>query len=417
MYIKLRSSAFVLHILIAASTSAPLFAEFKGVKYPTKEGINSILLSINDLAYAGAFTVPAKEYGDSKMDFAEGTMEVNGDSMFIVGHVHDDAIAEFRVPSLVLSGRIQDLNSSGRPVQEFTTVIDRTIGGNPHELDQIVGLEVLDDSLVVNTIEYYDGAANNTLTTFVVEDAANLKESSVSRMHRMQGAARAAGWLSTVPAEWRHLLRASHISGASSGGPIIGRHSVGPSAFAINLNSSLPADRVVDIPTWELLGFSLDKPLHEDLFNEKRKNKIWTHLSEARYGFLVPGTSTYVTIGSSGGHDSGIGYKLERSDGKKCGGYCSKDLSDNYNYFWLWDAKQLLRVGMGELSPHELEPYEYGRWDLPFQTSEYGNFIGGASYDETRDLLYISILEANNELGAYDNPPVIIAYRVANPTN
>lgn len=387
------------------------------MKYPATGGVNPKLLSIDDLAYAGAFTVPAEEYGDSKMDYAEGIMEVNGDSMFIVGHVHDDAIAEFRIPKLVLSDRIQDLNSSGRPVQGFSTVIDRAIGGNPQKLDQIVGMEILDDSLVVNAIRYYDGSADNTHTTFVVKDAANLRESSVSRIHRMQGAARAAGWLSTVPAEWRHHLRASHISGASSGAPVIGRLSVGPSAFAINLTTSLPTGRKFDIPTWELLGFSLDKPLHDDLYNEELKNKIWTHQTEARYGFLVPGTSTYVTIGSSGGHDSGIGYKIVQSNGEKCGGYCSQDTSDNYNFYWLWDFKQLMRVGRGELSPHELEPYEYGKWDLPFQTSELGNYIGGASYDETRGLLYISILEANNELGAYDNPPVIIAYRVSSPIN
>ncbi len=405
-------SALVLQTFAVVSACAPLSQRFEGVDYPATEGVSSKLISIENVKFAGAFTVPPAKYGSSSMNYSEGVMEVNGGSMFIVGHDTEDAIAQFQIPRLVASGKISDLNSSGPPVQEFHRVLERTAGGNPQALDQIVGLELVNGSLVVNAIEYYDAPNDNTLSTFVISDANKIGSSAVSRIHSMQGLARASGWLSSVPVEWKHYLRASHISGASSGGPIISRHSVGPSAFAVNLDNQLPSNKAVTIPTLELLGFSLDQPLEGDLYNESGKNKLWTHLSQARYGFIVPGTSTYMTIGKSGGHESGVGYKVVQSDNHLCGGYCSRDVTDNKSYYWLWDMRQMFRVGKGELSPSELRPYESGVWDIPFQTSEVGNYVGGASFDEVEGLLYVSILRANNELGRYDNPPVIAAFRV-----
>ena len=50
---------------------------------------------------------------------------------------------------------------------------------------------------------------------------------------------------------------------------------------------------------------------------------IWNFLSEAVYGFIVPGTSTFAVFGSSGGVNSGIGYKLTQDNGNLCEGYCS----------------------------------------------------------------------------------------------
>ena len=100
-----------------------------------------------------------------------------------------------------------------------------------------------------------------------------------------------------------------------------------------------------------MLGYRLDRPLKKDLFNEKGNNAVWTHLSQARFGFIVPGTSTYATFGSSGGHQSGVGYKLERPNANPCGGYCPQDPSDQYNYYWLWDMKDLLKACLLYTSP------------------------------------------------------------------
>ncbi|OED38101.1 hypothetical protein AB833_20635 [Chromatiales bacterium (ex Bugula neritina AB1)] len=378
----------------------------------TLSELPSRLATISDFLFEGAFALPDSEYGQSSANWAEGVIEVNGSSMFFVGHDHDNAIAEFSIPALRNTTRLTELNYAETPRQAFTRPLDRAIGGNPEQLDQIVGLELYKGRLVGNAIEYYDAPGDNRQSTFVIDDAAAISASPVSGFYSLRGKTRASGWLSSVPPEWRQALGCTHITGHSSGGPIISRHSVGPSAFCINLDQLTTESRKRTVKTSELLGFSLSRPLATDLFNEFRENHLWTHLSEARYGFIIPGTSTYATFGTSGGHKSGVGYKIEHS-GEPCAGYCPADPADNYNYYWFWDARDLLKVKAGRMPASSVRPYASGKFDIPFQSAGKLNAIGGASYDEQSGLLYISVLKANNSLGQYSNPPVIVAYRIS----
>ena len=364
------------------------------------------LMTFDEISYAGAFTLPADQFGDSSINYAQGVMEVNDRSLFIVGHQHEDAIAEFRIPELSTNKNLQSLKSAGKPVQHFSTVFNRIANGNPEGLNQITGLELVDGSLVVNAIKFYDAPAQNKTTTFVLSDAKNLRGSSVSAVHKMKGAARASGWLSRIPDNWQKRLKGSYISGNSSGDPIISRHSAGPSAFAIDLPADLRGTKSRKIKSRELQGFSLKDPLHADLENKSRSNSLWTHVTHARYGFIVPGTRTYMTVGWSGGHETGVSYKNTLEDGHECPGHCPNSLKDYYNYYWLWDMDDWTRV-----PPHEIKPYASGEFTMPFQTeTDYINEIGGASFDEATGLLYLSVLKANPS--GFDKPPVIVAFRV-----
>ena len=375
-------------------------------------GLPAKRLSINDFSYVGAFAMPDKSFGASDSNYAEGIIEANGRSLFFVGHSHQNAVAEFTIPPLVNSVSIADLNTAEPPRQPFTRLLDRVNGGNPENLDRIVGLELVNGRLIANAMEYYDAPADNKLTTFTVDNASSISNSPVTGFYSMQGKVRAAGWLSSVPAEWQRALGCTHISGHSSGSPIISRHSVGPSAFCVNLGSVGSQPMRKGIRTKELLGFKLSKPLDKDLDNQFGGNTTWTNLSEARFGFIVPGTSTYMTIGSSGGHRSGVGYKLNRVGEEQCPGSCAEDPTDVYNYYWLWDMRDLLRVRNNRLPSSAVVPYESGVFNVPFQTAKHINPIGGGSYDPQTGLLYLSVRNANNTLGPYSNPPVIVAYRI-----
>lgn len=379
------------------------------VTLSTSAGSNGTprLMTFDEVRYAGAFTLPADQFGDSSINYAQGVMEVNNRSLFIVGHKDEDAIAEFSIPDLSAGSDTRSLQSAGKPVQRFASVFDRIANGNPEGLNQITGLELVDGSLVINAIKFYDAPAENTTTTFVLNDASNLDGSQVSALHKMKGAARASGWLSKIPANWQKSLGGSYISGNSSGDPIISRHSVGPSAFAIDLPEKLRGTKSQKIKARELQGFSLRKPLHKDLENDSRDNALWTHVTHARYGFIVPGTRTYMTVGWSGGHETGVSYKNTLEDGHQCPGHCPNSLKDYYNYYWLWDMEDWSRM-----RPHEIRPYASGEFKLPFQTDQdYINEIGGASFDEATGLLYMSVLKANPS--GFDRPPVIVAYKVA----
>lgn len=373
-------------------------------------------LSLGNIVYQGAFRLPANTFGESELNYSEGPLEYNPTrhSLFIVGHSHHQAIAEFAIPSLVNSTQLEALPMVSAPLQEFSTVLGRVSGGNPQELNRIGGIKYLSGpagpQLVVNAYEYYDAPGDNSHTTLVVRNAENIASSAVEGFFRFPAAAHASGWLSPVPQPWRDILGGDYLTGNSSGIPIISRTSVGPSAFAFTGSSLAGSDPVPDpIPTNTLLDFSLENPLHEDLSNDSGANTLWTHLSRAVYGVIIPGTRTYLTIGHSGGHESGVCYKCTQTNGNTCGGYCARDAGDYYHYYWLWDVNDLVAVRNGTMMPHAVRPYVYGVFPTPFGSKE----IGGGSFDPGSGLLYLTLQRADSLQGPYANPPVIAAYRFA----
>lgn len=392
-------------VLGACGGTLPAVRDAGAIDLPQK------LITLSDIEYQGAFALPAETFGQSSANWAEGVIEVSGEALYVVGHDHDDAVGEFIIPELRSGNDMQDLIYADAPRQAFTTVLDKARGGNPEDLDQVMGLELYQQRLFGNALQYYDAPADNALTTFVVGDSSRLSGSQIDGFFSLNGRVRAAGWLSQVPEIWQKRLGCTHISGHSSGGPIISRHSVGPSAFCVNLADMLADEPRRSVRTAEMLGFRLGFQLHNDLFNESGENNLWTHLSQARFGFIVPGTSTYLTIGTSGGHASGVGYKLERG-GEVCSGYCSVDPADNYNYYWLWDMNDLVAVRDGKLPANWPKPYESGVFNIPFKSGAAMARIGGGSYDQVTGRLYLSLLNVNNTLGREFNPPVIAAYKI-----
>ncbi|MCA9759294.1 MAG: hypothetical protein KDA27_26110 [Candidatus Eisenbacteria bacterium] len=373
------------------------------------------LLHLEDMVYEGAFRLPDDTFGISSLNYAEGPIayDAESNSIFIVGHAYEQAIAEFSVPPLVLSATLADLNMAGAPDQTFATVLDRTSGGNPQELDRIGGMAVIDvgaegEFLLINAYEYYDAPADNSETTAVLQTPGDLAGSDVIGFHTFEGGAgHTSGWISPIPPEWQADLGGSHLTGQSSGLPIIGRLSVGPSAFAFDPTPFLSGTPGT-VPTTRLLDFSLEHPLHPDLMNDSRENDLWTHMSRVVYGLIVPGTRTYATFGHSGGHESGVCYKCVQTngDGSECGGYCPRDANDYALYYWLWDVEDLLAVKNGEIESYDVRPYEYGVLPALFPTIE----LGGGAFDPTSGLLYLTLQRADSEQGTYSNPPVVVAY-------
>jgi len=384
------------------------------------DAVDPALVQFSDFELVGAFRVPADTFGISDMNYSQGPLEVDPDSqtILIIGHTYQQAVAEFQVPELVLSDRLADLNMSPDPVQTFASVIDRVSGGNPQALDRIAGLKLVPGpsgrQLIVHAYEYYDAPADNTQTTCVLRDPSDLSGSAVDGFFSLQGAAHSAGWMSPVPEERQAQLGGPFITGSSSGMPIIGRLSVGPSAFVFDpqdvVDASSPGEA---IEATALLDYSLEHPLHDDLMNETGENDLWTHLSRAVYGLVVPGTRSYVTLGHSGGHAStGVCYKCtpigETAD---CGGYCSVDPDDYDTFYWFYDVDDLAAVREGTLQPWEVRPYAYGPFTPPFPTTE----LGGGAYDPAAGLLYLTLQRADTEQGTYANPPVIVVYRINIP--
>lgn len=359
-------------------------------------------LSMDQMQYQGAFRVPNGEVGSSGAGSSSGVIGLNptNNTLLLVGHVRDQALAEFAIPALSASLSLGDLNLS-QMLQPFSDILDRPDTGNPQDIDRIGGMLFHNGRLIVNGYQFYDASSSVSHTTLVIDDPTDIAGSGVRGYYSFDVDAHAANWLSDIPEEWQAELGGTHLAGASSGNPILTRWPVGPSAFVFDPNNIGS--------TTTLLDFSMDNPLNGDYYNSSRENDIWTHKSKAVYGFVVPGTRTYMTFGRSGGHVSGIGYKITQSDGNVCGGYCTYDAEDNQNFYWLWDVEDLVKVKNGQMQASAVRPYDYGVLQVPF--SDFDNLIGGASYDQENNLLYVTVEEADNST-QYMRSPVVLVYRV-----
>lgn len=371
------------------------------------------LLRLSDILYEGAFRLPDDNYGDSSLNYSEGPIEYNSanHSIFIVGHAHHQNIAEFAIPGLSKSPNLADLPMAQAPLQNFTPVLGRASGGNPEALDRIGGMEFintgLSGQLIINAYEYYDAPGDNSQTTLAARNSETLSSCTIDGFYSFEGGAgHTSGWISPLPAEWQTVLGGSHITGQSSGIPIISRTSVGPSAFSFNFADLTDPSPPAIVSTAKLLDFSLAHPLHSDLSNASRTNDLWTHLSRVVFGFVVPGSRTYLTIGHSGGHNSGVCYKCTQDNGNLCGGYCAYSAEDYYHYYWLWDMNDLTAVKHGQKNSYDVRPYAYGEFPTPFATGEFG----GGTYNQLSKLLYLTIQKADRLQGTYSNPPVIAAF-------
>lgn len=369
---------------------------------------NPRLISFSDFQYKGAFRLPVAQFGDSNVSYAEGHIAYNSSnhSLFIVGHSHQQAIAEFSIPELRVSSNIDELNIAPAPIQNFNQVLGRApFRVEGQIIDTIGGILHYNGKLIVNAFEYYDAPADNTLTTLVINNSDKLSSSSVGGFFSLQGRVHAAGWMSPIPPAWQQALGGKWIAGNSSYMPIISRLSVGPTAFVFD-----PDDfgKKEPVPSIALLDFSLENPLHDDLMNET-DHRLWNHMSRAVFGFIAPGTSTYVTLGFSGGHQSGVCYKcIPAGSSTECYGYCAKDITDYHLMYWLWDVNELAKVHQGRLQPHQILPYEYGKIDPPFPTTQ----LGGGSFDAESGQLYLTLQSADTKQTAYGPPPIVAVYQL-----
>jgi len=335
------------------------------------------LLRLSDFVYEGGFKMPSGQYGsdgNSLFSYTDGAMAYDWDNnrFFTFGHTYGDYIAQVNNPGLGLATN-PALLPTATVQQNFADVLNGV--PIPAAIDTIVGIEYVNGTLIGNAMNYYDAGHTVPESLFVIANPDNLATTPVQGYYNSGYGSHTANWTSPIPAEWQPILGGhTHIAGGSSGWPIIGRLSVGPSLFTFNPSNLQSMTRWMD--------FNLTNPIHSDLSNTSLTNDLWTHLTKASYGFIVPGTRTYAVLGNSGGHNSGICYKCTNDQGTTYGGYGSYEAADNYWYYWLFDMSDIINA----INPWDPRPYERGIFPKPINTSS--NEMGNSSFDPTTNMVY-----------------------------
>ncbi|WP_299875553.1 hypothetical protein [uncultured Cocleimonas sp.] len=376
---------------------------------PTEINLPLGLQATLDIEYLGAFRALAG--GDSSSDYAVGILGHNPDnnSLFMVGHSHHNSIAEFAIPDeFSLAEEASDILKAD-VLQEFVSILDkRDIGQQTNRID---GILFYKQNLLVTSEIWYDAAGTNKDNLQVFSNPNDLASSSFKGMLQIQGGARSAGYMSKIPANLVSTLGSEYLVGWASNHSITSRYSQGPSLNLFNPQDAVDADITVDntvaVEAKMVFPFEDGKQIVADSNSYKLDiSPIWGPVSKAKYGFIIPGTSLFMAVGSHGGIHSGIGYKITQDNGNLCGGPCTYEADDNYNYFWLFDVNDMLTAE----DPWLVQPISYGKWSHPYDKAGKHNILG-ASYDDATSTLYMSLSNAG-QVGTYDRPPLILAYKV-----
>jgi hypothetical protein len=365
------------------------------------------ITELSIISYRGAFRVSSSDFGESTANFAAGALAYNptNHSLFLAGHAQHNAIAEFPIPRLLDRPTLAELNVVS-PRQNFRRILNEV--SNPENIDRIDGMLYVDGQLIINAEEWYDADGSNRDTTLVIRDAENLGTSSIDGYYELDGAAEAGGYMAAIPPEWQADFGGEFLTGWSSNYSIASRYSIGPSLFVFDSNSLLYGTaNSGPIDATAFMDFPYDSNHWIDPEYDKTgrggASSLWNFVSRGIYGFIVPGTSTFVVLGSSGGIDSGIGYKINSN----CGGFCAYDEDDNYNYYWLFDVQEIIDAA----NVYDIRPYSYGKLSVPFD-NQGRHAILGATFDPDTGMLYLSLGEAGG-ISQFDYTPLIVGYQVS----
>jgi hypothetical protein len=384
---------------------APLTVQSSPNKIYVPEGLSKKV----DINFEGAFRVVTK--GESNSNYAVGTLAYNpyNDSIFMAGHSHHNAIAEFAIPeTLSFAERAKDIVAA-ETLQSYVKVLDKKQVGK--QTTRITGMLVYQQALLINSEIWYDGGGKNKDNLQVFDNIDSLSTSSFKGMLQLEGGAKAAGYMSPIPKRWQTILGGKYLTGWASNYSITSRYSQGPSMYIFNPSDAINADINGNrqIQTKPMMVFPLEKGKElvaggsgyiDDV------SPLWGASANGRYGFILPESDYFLVVGYHSGVHSGLGYKITQNNGQKCGGGCAKDASDIYNYYWLFDVNDIFDAQ----APHKVKPIAYGKWSHPYDRGGKSRVLG-ASYDYDNDRLFLSLSNAA-QTGKYDRPPLVIVYKI-----
>jgi hypothetical protein len=355
------------------------------------------------LQYVGAFRFPEGKIGASLFGYGGTAIAFNpaNNSLFVVGHDWDQAIAEVKIPDTVVNSNQLSELPTAKVLQPFVRILPRVPNFSLEGNVKIGGLLVVDEQLIGTAYVFYDAAGKAVKSHFRL-DSLNLSSAKVEGLFQVGdlGGGFVGGYMAPVPDEWKDELGARYVTGQAAL-CIIGRTSSGPAAFGFDPGKlgSAPA------PLTPYVYYPLKHPLGP----MGEKNPYFNGTTEINGVFFVPGSRSVLFFGSHGTDEIGYGEADTFRDGNRTSkGYHSRNGKYQYQV-WAYDVLDLLAVKKKTKKPWEIKPYDV--WRLTFPIDEGGKHIGGVAFDPTTGRLFVSQRGAAQT--RFDPGPLIHVFKLA----
>ena len=371
-------------------------------------------LSFEDLVYQGAFKVPEESNGESFSYGGQALAYNPVTNTLFISSLHSK-VAEVSIPTPVKSDKAEELPIAS-VVQAFRDPADGRLRDIAEDGVVLDGLLVHEGRLYGTGLIYYDASNSQRVSHFA--RSLDLTRPDTTRVHQVGEKGKSgyvAGYMATVPSEWREALGGPAVTGQCCIS-IISRSSFGPALFAWNPTEVGRRDPVPAIP---LLYYPQE---HATLGPWEGTNEIFGGTTEMAGVAVIDGTTTVLFAGRNGvgafcygegTDDEKKASEPQRGDQKYCYDPTSTDKGQHaFPYrlqFWAYDVKDLAAVRAGDKRPWELKPYAVWPFQLPPIGDPYPR-LGAMSYDSARRRLFLTQLFGDKD--GYARRPIVHVFNV-----
>jgi hypothetical protein len=367
------------------------------------------LVQQGDMAYVGAFRVPAKAAGDVDVDsFAYGgtvlTYNPVNDSLYLVGFSQAAKVGELSIPAALVAPAVTDLRRATylQPLTDILAGRRTTVDGGVANGVYLGGILPFANSLIVSAYTYYDGGGTQSLSHF--KTGTNFASVGpvvgpveVSTALRSPGAGFVAGYMTDVPAAWQSALGCQALTGQGAIA-VVSRSSYGPSISCFN-----PSDigTVNPAPSTPLVGYP---NTHTTLGNYgPNGNTAFFNGNMKLAGAIFPaGTSSVLFFGRRGQQfcygpgTTDPSLHLQPVPGQAPNVYCYDPTNPNKgthgypyeDFVAAYDVHDLIAVKNGQKKPWEIVPYATWTFNLPFE--QPSKELIGVTYDPATRRIFVS---------------------------
>ncbi|MBY0496291.1 MAG: hypothetical protein K2Y23_18950 [Cyanobacteria bacterium] len=369
-------------------------------------------LSFDALIYQGAFRVPDQS-SEEGFSYGGQTLAYNPVANTLFLNALNGTVAEVSIPAPVKAALAEQVPVATivQPLRDPTDGHLRDIAESGVVLD---GLLVHDGRLYGAGVIAYDASNSQRVSHF--GRSLDLTRREVTRIHQVGETGKAgfvAGYMATVPPEWRAALGGAAVTGQCCLS-IISRTSYGPGLFAWN-----PADlgNRDPVPAAPLLYYPQQ---HATLGPWEGANEVFGGTTEVAGVAIIDRAVLFAGRNGMGPFCYGQGTgdarvaSEPRTDGEKfCYDPTSNDKGQHaFPYrlqFWAYDINDLAAVRAGRRDPWEVKPYAVWPFELPAIGDPYPR-IGAVAYDASRRRLFLTQLFGDKD--GYARRPIVHVFTV-----